>query len=173
MVAGTTAYMWLPSIAALFLYKGSVTAPEAADPAALALSQKLIAARTSFSNLLRLDGLIWWPKTRNAALYDSVTMMLLTSVPAFVAFLALRTRARVVAWFWLAAAIGLFLAKGVHPPLPISLLWLQDRIRALRRVSRDLRQVRAGAADRVAAAVRGRLRVAGRLAGAPCSAGHS
>jgi hypothetical protein len=128
MIAGTMAYMWLPSVAALFLYKGSVTAPEAADPASLALSQKLIAARTSFSNLLRLDGLIWWPKTRNAALYDSVPMMLLTSVPAFVAFLALRTRARVVAWFWLAAVIGLFLAKGVHPPLPISLLWLQDRI---------------------------------------------
>jgi len=128
MVVGTMAYMWLPSVAALFLYKGSVTAPEAADPASLALSQKLIAARTSFSNLLRLDGLIWWPKTRNAALYDSIPMMLLTSVPAFVAFLALRTRARVVAWFWLAAVIGLFLAKGVHPPLPISLLWLQDRI---------------------------------------------
>ncbi len=128
MVAGTMAYMWLPSVAALFLYKGSVTAPEAADPAALAMSQKLIAARTSFSNLLRLDGLIWWPKTRNAALYGSIPMMLLTSVPAFVAFLALRTRARVVAWLWLAAALGLFLAKGVHPPLPVSLLWLQDRI---------------------------------------------
>jgi hypothetical protein len=128
MVVGTTAYMWLPSVAALLLYKGSVTAPEAADPAALALSEKIIAARTSFSNLLRLDGLIWWPETRNAALYNSVPMMLLISVPAFVAFLALRTRARVVAWFWLAAAIGLFLAKGVHPPLPISLLWLQDRI---------------------------------------------
>lgn len=128
MVVGTMAYMWLPSVAALFLYKGSVTAPEAADPASLALSEKLIAARTSFSNLLRLDGLIWWPKTRNAALYDSIPMMLLTSVPAFVAFLALRTRARVVAWFWLAAVIGLLLAKGIHPPLPISLLWLQDRI---------------------------------------------
>ncbi len=125
---GTLAYMWLPSVAALFLYKGSVTAPEAADPAALALSQKLIAARTSFSNLLRLDGLIWWPKTRNASLYGSIPMMLLASAPAFVAFLALRTRARIVAWFWLAAVIGLFLAKGVHPPLPISLLWLQDRI---------------------------------------------
>lgn len=128
MIAGAMAYMWLPSIAALFLYKGSVTAPEAADPVALALSQKLIAARTSFSNLLRLDGLIWWPKTRNAALYGSVPMLLLTSVPALVAFFALRTRARVVAWFWFAAVIGLLLAKGVHPPLPISLLWLQDRI---------------------------------------------
>ena len=113
MVVGTMAYMWLPSLAALFLYKGSVTAPEAADPAALAMSQKLIAARTSFSNLLRLDGLVWWPKTRNAALYGSIPIMLLTSVPAFVAFLALRTRARVVAWFWLAArwlrsVVGIF-----------------------------------------------------------------
>ncbi|HEX3466634.1 MAG TPA: hypothetical protein VHT05_00885, partial [Candidatus Elarobacter sp.] len=128
MAVGTTAYMWLPSVAALFLYKGSVAAPEAADPVALALSQKIIAARTSFSNLLRFDGLIWWPKTRNAALYDTVPMMLLVSVPALVAFFALRVRARVVLWFWLAAVVGLFLAKNVHPPLPISLLWLQDRI---------------------------------------------
>jgi hypothetical protein len=128
MVVGATAYMWLPSVAALFLYKGGVTAPEAADPGALALSEKIIATRTTFSNLLRLDGLIWWPKTRNAALYDSIPMMLLISLPAFVAFLALRTRARVVAWFWLAAVIGLFMAKGVHAPLPISILWLQDRI---------------------------------------------
>jgi hypothetical protein len=128
MVLGTLAYMWLPSLAALLLYKGSVTAPEAADPVALSISEKVIAARTSFSNLLRFDGLIWWPKTRNADLYGSVPMMLLTAVPAVVAFLALRVRARVVAWFWLAGVIGLLLAKGVHPPLSISFLWLQERL---------------------------------------------
>ncbi len=127
-LVGVLCYVWLPTIASLLLYKGSVSAPEAADPAALALSQQLIAARTSFSNLLRFDGLVWWPETRNATLYASVPMMLLGSIPAFVAFISLRERARIVAWLWCAAVIGLFLAKGVHPPLPVDLLWLQERV---------------------------------------------
>jgi len=127
-LAGATCYVWLPIAASLVLYKGSVSAPEAADPVALAISQKAIAARTSFSNLLRFDGLVWWPETRNAALYASIPMMLVTSVPAFVAFVSLRRHARVVAWFWVAALLGLFLAKGVHPPLPVDLLWLQERV---------------------------------------------
>jgi len=62
------AYMWLPSVAALFLYKGSVTAPEAAGSrVARALAEADRGAHLVFE-LLRLDGLIWWPKTRNAAL---------------------------------------------------------------------------------------------------------
>jgi len=127
-VVGALAYMWLPAITAMFLYKGSVTAPEGADPTALAISQKLIAARTSFANLLRLDGLRWWPKTRNAGLYDTVPMALITWAPAIVSFLSLRSRARVVRWFWVATVLGLFLTKGVHEPFPVSLLWLQDRV---------------------------------------------
>jgi len=128
MIAGGMAYMWLPSVAALLLYKGPVATTEGADPTALAISQALIASRTSFANLLHFDGLIWWPRTRNAELYGSATMMLLTSVPVVIALYTVRGFASVARWLWLAALIGLFLAKSVHQPFPVDLLWLQTKL---------------------------------------------
>lgn len=122
---GVMAFMWLPLIATRLLYKGSVAAFEAGDPDSLARSDAIISARTSFSNLLHLDGLVWWPRTRNAGIYAAPTMVLLTAVPAILAFVALRVRAPIVKWIWLAAVIGLFFAKSIHPPLPLNLLWLE------------------------------------------------
>lgn len=128
MVVGAMTYMWLPAVASLFLYKGGVTTTEAADPASLAASQAILASRTSLENLLRFDGLIWWPRTRNGDLYASGAMVCLAFAPVLVAMIAFATRSRLVRWLWLTALIGLFLAKGTHQPFPIDLLWLQAHV---------------------------------------------
>jgi len=124
----TSVFFWLPAFASLFLYHGNVSAPEGANAAALSGSEDLIKLRTTIAALLRFDGLLWWPKTRNAALYDSPLMLLATYAPAAVAVVALFSKRWIARAIWVLLLVGIELAKNAHPPFQLNLLWLMTHV---------------------------------------------
>jgi len=123
-----TAYVWLPALSTMFLYKGNVVVPEGADPLSLLRSQQLIAQRSSIAALLRFDGLLWWPRTRNAALYASFPMIVATLIPPLVAMFGLLSKKALSRAAWILLLVGLGLAKGVHPPFSLSMYWLMTHV---------------------------------------------
>lgn len=123
-----TSYFWLPAVAALFLYRGGVVVPEGADPLSLIRSQELIAQRSSVAALLRFDGLLWWPRTRNAELYASFPMVVATLLPPMVAVFGLLSRKMLARAALILVLVGIELAKGVHPPFSLNMYWLMTHI---------------------------------------------
>ncbi|PZR59020.1 MAG: hypothetical protein DLM50_01955 [Candidatus Meridianibacter frigidus] len=123
-----TGYFWLPALAALFLYHGGIVVPEGADPLSLIRSQELIAQRSSIAALLRFDGLLWWPRTRNAELYASFPMIVATFLPPMAAICALLSKRALARVAWILLLVGLELAKGVHPPFSLNMYWLMTHV---------------------------------------------
>ncbi|MBV9972713.1 MAG: hypothetical protein JO135_05200 [Candidatus Eremiobacteraeota bacterium] len=118
----TSIFFWLPAFASVFMYHGNVSAPEGANAAALTSSAELIKLRTTIAALLRFDGLLWWPKTRNADLYNGALMVLATYVPAALAIVALLTRRWIARAFWVLLLLGVELGKSAHPPFQLNLV---------------------------------------------------
>lgn len=123
-----TAYIWMPAAAAVLLYHGSVARVEGLDAASLARSHAIIVARTSLAGLLRFDGLVWWPKTRNAGLYLALPMVVATFAPAFIAIFALFTRRPMARVLWVILLASVELAKGAHPPFGLNMVWMFTHI---------------------------------------------
>ncbi|MBV8689554.1 MAG: hypothetical protein JOZ59_05550, partial [Candidatus Eremiobacteraeota bacterium] len=120
----TSVFFWLPAFASMFLYHGNVAAPVGANAAALTSSAELIKLRTTIAALLRFDGLLWWPKTRNADLYNSALMIFATYVPAALAIAALFARRWISRALWVLLLIGIELGKSAHPPFQLNLVAL-------------------------------------------------
>lgn len=123
-----TSYLWLPAVAALFLYHGAVSAPEAVDAASLLQSQQGVAVRASLGALARFDGLRWWPELPNSGLYDSAPMIIATYVPMVLAIVALTARTTFVRMAWAGLIVALWFAKSVHPPLGLNMVWLMTHV---------------------------------------------
>ncbi|MBV8726576.1 MAG: hypothetical protein JO233_02230, partial [Candidatus Eremiobacteraeota bacterium] len=118
----TSVFFWLPAFASIFLYHGSVAAPVGANAAALTSSADLIKLRTTIAALLRLDGLLWWPKTPNAELYNSGLMIFASYVPAALALIALFSRRWIARALWVLLLVGVELGKSAHPPFQLNLV---------------------------------------------------
>ena len=128
LIVATLSYVWMPALASMFLYHGAVAAPEQVSPASLLRSQDLIAVRTSLSNLLRFDGLLWWPKTPAAELYGGFPLAFLGFVPVVLGIVALRNRRPLVVAAWALLLVGIWLAKSVHGPFGLNMMWLMTHI---------------------------------------------
>ena len=115
-------FFWLPAFASTVLYHGNVAAPVGVSSSALSTSAELIKQRTAIGSLLRFDGLLWWPKTRNAPLYDSAFMVVATYVPALLAIVALLSRHWITRACWVLLLIGIELGKGAHEPFQLNLV---------------------------------------------------
>ncbi len=124
----TSVFFWLPAFASMFLYHGNVSAPVGANAAALTTSAELIKLRTTIAALLRFDGLLWWPKTPNAPLYNTALMIFATYVPAALAVAALMSRRWIARALWVLLLGGIELGKSAHPPFQLNLVALMTSI---------------------------------------------
>ncbi|MBV9148427.1 MAG: hypothetical protein JO024_01075 [Candidatus Eremiobacteraeota bacterium] len=124
----TSIFFWLPAFASIFLYHGNVSAPVGANASALTSSAELIKLRTTIAALLRFDGLLWWPKTPNADLYNSALMIFATYVPAALALIALFSKRWISRALWVLLLVGIELGKSAHPPFQLNLVALMTSV---------------------------------------------
>jgi len=121
----TTMFFWLPTLVEILLYPGAGLSNVAGtDQGTLAVDEAINAQRETLGALLRFDGLIWWPKTRDADIFASWPMIVTTSIPAVVAVAAAFSRSVYGLATWVLLLIGLELTKGLHGPFAIDMGWI-------------------------------------------------
>ncbi|MHB8703199.1 MAG: hypothetical protein ACYC8W_03485 [Candidatus Tyrphobacter sp.] len=126
---GATAYFWLPALSSMLLYPGgALSNVPGVDARSLAAADAINASRTSIGALLRFDGLIWWPKTRDAGLFASWPLIVTTGAPAMFALAALFSRSTYGIAAWVLLLVGVELAKGAHPPFALDLGWAASHV---------------------------------------------
>ncbi len=126
---GATAFFWLPALSVILLYPGGgLVNVGGVDQRTLSLGEAINAQRQSIGALLRFDGLIWWPKTRNAGLFAAWPLIVTTAVPALIATAAAFSRSVYGIASWVLLLIGIELAKGLHPPFALDISWFSAHV---------------------------------------------